>query len=184
MKHLYDPTTREPITGILPASVTLPFKTTPPPEPGAGQYVLASPDGSADDWELIAKEGDEWSLDFHQQAKHAEINQWRDAQEAENLQFEHGGHQWDGGTASKNRMAETLALGNALAALPAGFFWTSAADVDVPMTLTELQALADSMAAARGLRGFEIHSRQRQMKADVVALDTIEAVQSYVIGWL
>lgn len=162
--------------------MTLPYKLTPPPEATEGQYVLATPDGS-NDWELIAKEGDEWSLDFHQQAKHAEINAWRDDQEDANLLFEHGGHQWDGSTASKNRMAETLALGDALGSLPAGFFWTSAADVDVPMTLAELQALAAAMSAARGLRGFEIHSRQRQMKSDVVALDNIEAVKAYAVGW-
>lgn len=162
--------------------MTLPYKLTPPPEPDAGHYVLAAAT-STEDWELIAKEGDEWSLASHQQAKHSEINSWRDDQEDANLLFEHSGHQWDGSTASKNRMAETLALGDALGSLPAGFFWTSAADVDVPMTLAELQALADAMAAARGLRGFEIHARQRAMKAEVLALGTIEAVQTYAVGW-
>lgn len=145
--------------------------------------MLAAASGT-EDWELIAKEGDDWSLTFHQQAKHAEINSWRDDQEDANLLFEHGGHQWDGSTASKNRMAETMALGDALGGLPAGFFWTSAADVDVPMTLAELQALAAAMSAARGLRGFEIHARQRAMKSEVMALDTIEAVKAYAVGWL
>jgi hypothetical protein len=56
MKWHYDPTTREPITGVLPASVQLPHKTTPPPEPGPGQYVLAKAEGAEGDWELVTDE--------------------------------------------------------------------------------------------------------------------------------
>lgn len=182
MKYYYDPTTMEPITGILPASDGLPFKPTPPPEPAAGQYVLATSDGSAEDWELVAKGGAEWSLSYQQKAKHAEINQWRDKQIAENLLFAHAGHLWDGGADSWARVLETLALADTTG-LPDGFYWTTADNIDVPVTAAEVQSLASAMAAVRGQRGFEIHARRRAMKAEVQALTTIEAVQAYPVGW-
>lgn len=116
-------------------------------------------------------------------AKHAEINTWRDNQERENLLFDHDGQQWDGGVDSKNRMDETLALANALGGLPADFFWTTADNQDIPMDLPTLQALAGALAAARGLRGFDIHARQRQMKAEVAELTNIDAVTAYLVGW-
>ena len=47
MKWYYDPATKEPITGVLPASITLPYKVTPPPEVEQGHYVLA---GDTEDW--------------------------------------------------------------------------------------------------------------------------------------
>ena len=112
-----------------------------------------------------------------------DINKWRDGQEQENILFTHAGRNWDGGTTSKSRMDATLALTKAIGTLPSGFFWTSADDLDIPMNLVELESLAESLYAARGLRGFEIHSRQRQMKAEVEALTTIEALQAYPIGW-
>lgn len=111
------------------------------------------------------------------------INVWRDKQEKTNLLFQHAGHQWDGGTDSKNRITETLELANASGVLPEGFFWTTADNKDIPVTVTELRALADAMIMARGQRGFEIHARQRQMKAEVSALTTVEDVQTYSIGW-
>ncbi|MBU3823468.1 MAG: DUF4376 domain-containing protein [Candidatus Oceanisphaera merdipullorum] len=132
--------------------------------------------------------GTHWQLDpeaitRHKVAKTVLINQWRDQQERENLQFDHAGHNWDGGIDSKSRMDETLALATATGGLPDGFFWTTANNMDVPMDLAALQALASALAAARGLRGFEIHARQRQMKAEVEALPSIAAVQEYVIAW-
>lgn len=57
MKWHYDPTTKEPITGILPASVTLPYKTTAPPKVKVNQYVLAGDDGG-EDWLVVTKPDD------------------------------------------------------------------------------------------------------------------------------
>ncbi|TDW59428.1 uncharacterized protein DUF4376 [Oceanimonas baumannii] len=111
------------------------------------------------------------------------INVWRDMQEKTNLLFEHAGHTWDAGERSKSRMEETLALADATGTLPEGFFWTTADNIDVPMTTTQLQALASAMAAARGQRGFDIHARQRQMKAEVAALTAVADVQAYLVGW-
>ena len=44
MKWYYDPLTKEPITGILPARVTLPYKLTQPPKVNVGHYALAGDD--------------------------------------------------------------------------------------------------------------------------------------------
>lgn len=54
-KWYYDEATREPITGVLPKSVSLPFKETPPPTVSDGQYVLA---GKKPDWVVIDKPDD------------------------------------------------------------------------------------------------------------------------------
>lgn len=129
-------------------------------------------------WQL-----DPAALNRHKSNRITAINQWRNQQEAENLVFTHAGRTWDGGIASKSRMDETLALTKVIGVVPEGFFWTSADDVDIPITLLELESLAEALYAARGLRGFEIHARQRQMKAEVSALTTIEEVQAYPVGW-
>ena len=138
----------------------------------------------ADDiWDTDKWALDPLAIDRHKENKTTEINAWRDQQERKNLQFDHASHNWDGGIDSKSRMDETLALAAALGGLPDGFFWTTANNIDVPMGLTDLQALASALAAARGLRGFEIHARQRQMKAEVDALPSIAVVQEYAVAW-
>ena len=143
--------------------------------------------------ELAPSEDDVWAvngwvldpeaINRHKERKTAAIRSWRGEQERENLLFDHGGYQWDGGIDSKSRMDETLALSGAIGALPDGFFWTSADDVDIPMELVELESLAEALYAARGLRGFALHARQREMKVEVAALTTIEEVQAYQVGW-
>ncbi|EDT0424486.1 DUF4376 domain-containing protein, partial [Salmonella enterica] len=47
----------------------------------------------------------------------------------------------------------------------------------------ELTALEVAMQQNMVLQGFKIHERQRQMKAEVDALDTPEAVRNYRPGW-
>lgn len=112
-------------------------------------------------------------------ALHARINDWRDEQERGVIVFEHAGRSWDGGLHVRTRLQPVLSL----AEMPHGFFWTDAANNDVPMTMPELQALNVAHEAAIVTRGFEIHVRQRAMKSEVAALATIEAAQAYVIGW-
>ncbi|MBU3825197.1 MAG: DUF4376 domain-containing protein [Candidatus Oceanisphaera merdipullorum] len=138
--------------------------------------------GPDDIWGTSSWKLDPAAIDRHKATKAAEINLWRDQQERENLSFEHAGVRWDGGMESKSRMDETLAL-SAIGPLPPGFFWTTASNIDVPMDGAALQNLGNAMAAARGERGFEIHARQRQMKAEVDLLTTIEAVHAYTVGW-
>lgn len=109
----------------------------------------------------------------------AAIDRWRDEQEASSITFEHGGRTWDGGLKTRTRLQPVLSLPE----LPPGFFWTDAANNDVPVTLAELQALHVAHEIAIVQRGFQIHARQRQMKAEVAALQTPDDVRAYVVGW-
>ncbi|ENU7738194.1 DUF4376 domain-containing protein, partial [Salmonella enterica] len=66
------------------------------------------------------------------QEKHAEINAWRDAQESGSITFSLNGHKWDCGKASQTRLTPVVAVAKS-GALPPGFFWTDADNIDVPM---------------------------------------------------
>lgn len=116
------------------------------------------------------------------QAKHAEINAWRDAQENGNILFTLNGHKWDCGKSSQARLAPVVAVART-GALPPGFFWTDADNIDVPVTADELTALEAAMQQNMVLQGFKIHERQRQMKEDVDALTDYNAIQQYVADW-
>ncbi|EJO2705507.1 DUF4376 domain-containing protein [Salmonella enterica] len=116
------------------------------------------------------------------QAKHAEINAWRDAQENGSIIFTLNGHRWDCGKASQTRLAPVVAVAKS-GALPPGFFWTDADNIDVPMTTDELAALEVAMQQNMVLQGFKIHERQRQMKEEVDKLTTIDDVRAYIPDW-
>lgn len=116
------------------------------------------------------------------QAKHAEINAWRDAQENGSIIFTLNGHKWDCGKASQTRLAPVVAVAKS-GALPPGFFWTDADNIDVPMTADELTALEAAMQQNMVLQGFRIHERQRRMKEEVDKLTDYKAIQNYVPGW-
>ncbi|EAS8529846.1 DUF4376 domain-containing protein [Salmonella enterica] len=116
------------------------------------------------------------------QAKHAEINNWRDTQENGSIIFTLNGHKWDCGKASQTRLAPVVAVAKS-GALPPGFFWTDADNIDVPMTADELTALEAAMQQNMVLQGFKIHERQRQMKEEVDKLTDYKAIQDYIIGW-
>ncbi|EMD4188127.1 DUF4376 domain-containing protein [Salmonella enterica] len=117
------------------------------------------------------------------QAKHAEINAWRDAQENGNILFTLNDHKWDCGKASQTRLAPVVAVAKS-GALPPGFFWTDADNIDVPMTADELTALEAAMQQNMVLQGFKIHERQRVMKEQVDNLTDYKAIQGYVVGWV
>lgn len=116
------------------------------------------------------------------QAKHAEINAWRDAQENGNIPFTLNGHKWDCGKASQTRLAPVVAVAKS-GALPPDFFWTDADNIDVPMTADELTALEAAMQQNMVLQGFKIHERQRVMKEQVDNLTDYKAIQGYIVGW-
>ncbi|ECE0793161.1 DUF4376 domain-containing protein [Salmonella enterica subsp. diarizonae] len=116
------------------------------------------------------------------QAKHAEINNWRDAQENGSIIFTLNGHSWDCGKASQTRLAPVVVVAKS-GALPPGFFWTDADNIDVPMTADELTALEVAMQQNMVLQGFKIHERQRQMKEEVDKLTDYKAIQTYAVGW-
>ncbi|EJP5182646.1 DUF4376 domain-containing protein [Salmonella enterica] len=116
------------------------------------------------------------------QAKHAEINAWRDAQENGSIIFTLNGHRWDCGKASQTRLAPVVAVAKS-GALPPGFFWTDADNIDVPVTADELAALEAAMQQNMVMQGFKIHERQRQMKEEVDKLTTIDDVRAYIPDW-
>lgn len=107
------------------------------------------------------------------------VNAWRDEQEAAGIVFEHAGRRWDGGIVVRTRLTPLLSL----PALPPGFFWTDADDVDVPMTAADLAALHAAHEAAIVAQGFAFHVRQRAMKAEIDAIDDADALAAYTPGW-
>ncbi|ECI5662810.1 DUF4376 domain-containing protein [Salmonella enterica] len=115
-------------------------------------------------------------------AKHAEINNWRDTQENGSIIFTLNSHRWDCGKASQTRLAPVVAVAKS-GALPPGFFWTDADNIDVAMTADELSALEAAMQQNMVLQGFKIHERQRQMKEEVDKLTDYKAIQTYAVGW-
>ncbi|EEI8241906.1 DUF4376 domain-containing protein [Salmonella enterica] len=116
------------------------------------------------------------------QAKHDEVNAWRDTQENGSIIFTLNGHKWDCGKASQTRLAPVVAVART-GALPPGFFWTDADNIDVSMTADELTVLEAAMQQNMVLQGFKIHERQRQMKDDIDKLTDYKAIQDYIIGW-
>lgn len=113
------------------------------------------------------------------QTTHALIDAWRDQEENAAIVFTHAGRTWDGGLKVRTRLQPVIAL----PALPSGFFWTDAENNDVPMDVLDIVELNAAHEQAIVTRGFEIHIRQRQMKTEVSALTTAEAVAAYTIGW-
>ncbi|CNH28051.1 DUF4376 domain-containing protein [Yersinia pekkanenii] len=63
------------------------------------------------------------------------------------------------------------------------FLWTDADNNNVPATKELLAALYNDMRQAMVTQGFKIHEHQRQMKEDVVALNSLEGIRAYKIGW-
>lgn len=116
------------------------------------------------------------------EVKKQEINAWRDRQENGSVIFEFNGHAWDGGKASQSRLSPVIAAVQA-GMLPPGFFWTDADNHDVELTTEQLVQLAEAMTQEMVAEGFRIHERQRQMKAEVDALQTLEEIRAYRVGW-
>ena len=119
------------------------------------------------------------SIDDLRERRIDDIGRWRDDEEAADITFEHAGRVWDGGLRTRVRLQPVLSLPG----LPAGFFWTDSANNDVPMSRDDLLALHYAHEAAIVLRGFEIHVRQRVMKAEVLELQTAAELSAYLVGW-
>ena len=112
-------------------------------------------------------------LALAKEAKRAEINAWRAAEEAGGI--DHAGHRWDTDAAARERI---MAVALAGIEPPTGY-WTDADNNDVPMTGEQLRALYGAILALGG----RIHNWQRAMKEEVDALIQINAVKNYPVGW-
>ncbi|WP_368941618.1 DUF4376 domain-containing protein [Citrobacter werkmanii] len=84
--------------------------------------------------------------------------------------------------ASQSRLSPVMAAAQA-GTLPPGFFWTDADNHDVELTTEQLVQLAGAMTQAMVTEGFRIHERQRQMKEEVAALQRLEDIRAYPVGW-
>lgn len=111
----------------------------------------------------------------------AEIGSWRDRQENSLIVFEHAGRRWDGGKVVRDRLRTVISAMKTAGEFD-GFFWTSADNEDVPMTLMDLELLAATHDVAIAMQGNRIHLRQRAMKDAVAAMDEKE-LAAFVPGW-
>jgi len=107
------------------------------------------------------------------EAKRAEINAWRNEQE--NAGFDWGGHTFDSDELSRQRLMAVALAGVA----PANGYWTSADNVDVPVTVDDVRAMYATMIQI----GAEIHDRQRSMKIEIEQMTDADQISNYVVGW-
>ncbi|EEH4116109.1 DUF4376 domain-containing protein [Salmonella enterica subsp. enterica] len=113
--------------------------------------------------------------------KHAEINDWRNAQENANYVFQFNGRNWDYGKATQERLSLSVQMAKANK-LPAGFIWTDADNNDVPVTASELLNLSDAIDQVMFAMGLKIHLRQRRMKEEVDKLTDYKSIRNYVVS--
>lgn len=118
------------------------------------------------------------TLQFFKDAAYKKIEEWRNKQENQTFQFIHAGRQWDAGLITRQRMQPVLGLSQ----LPEGFFWTDAANNDVPMNIESLRQLDAAHEQALVLRGFQIHARQRTMKGSLETM-TRQQLLDFDPGW-
>ncbi|EOA1532045.1 DUF4376 domain-containing protein [Salmonella enterica subsp. enterica serovar Braenderup] len=154
--------------------VWLEFAGNPPPE---GRQRAAGHDGLPC-WVDIPLP----DIEDARRQKHDDINRWRNVQENANYTFTFDNHKWDYGKATQERLTLSVQMAKANK-LPAGFIWTDADNIDVPMTSGELLSLSDAIDQAMFAKGLQIHMRQREMKEDIDKLTTVPAVLAYRIGW-
>ncbi|MEO6147184.1 MAG: DUF4376 domain-containing protein [Sulfuriferula sp.] len=80
-------------------------------------------------------------------------------------------------TGSQDVLSKTLAALTPIGAAPAGFYWADANNMQVPMTLVQLQGLAAAMMS----QGWAAFQHKQTQKAAIRAAITVAAVQ--LITW-
>ena len=120
-------------------------------------------------------ENEQWvqQLTLLQKAKVADVNAWRHREESSLDKVLVNNINWDADTPSRARIESVL---QSEFTPP---FWTDANNVDQPITRTQLKAITTAIAEL----GFNIHARQREMKADITQRTTCESVNDYVVDW-
>lgn len=87
------------------------------------------------------------------------VNRWRDEQEIAGVI--HNTHNWDTTPQSREKISTAILGFQAGIPIPEGFYWTSADDVNVPVSdLSELVGILGAIIQ----RGNEIHQEQRTAK--------------------
>jgi len=113
-------------------------------------------------------------LDLLQDARHSDVNRWRDDQESNSDRLVVVDNiNWNADPTSRDRITSTL-QGDFIPP-----FWTDADNADQSITREKLLAVHTAIVQF----GFSIHARQREMKTEIKALTTIDAVNNYLIGW-
>lgn len=124
--------------------------------------TIAGPNPYSNEWladsdpEVLAYRG--LDLASQKREKHRVINQWRDAAIAAGVT--HNNHVWDSNPQSILLLTATLAAFTAGVPVPAGFTWRTKDNVDVPVGLPELTALARVLIQ----HGFAQHLKARSLK--------------------
>ncbi|EMR0736729.1 DUF4376 domain-containing protein [Citrobacter braakii] len=121
-------------------------------------------------------------LETARTAKRQEIEAWRTEQEAQPHTFEWNDHTWNGGADSMARLAP-VAMAAKVSGARAMLGWSDVSNNSVSLTMKQLKELAGAMAQAMVTEGSRIHERQRQMKDEVAALQTLEDIRAYRVGW-
>lgn len=132
--------------------------------------------------EVAAYKVTEAMLNAAKADKYAEINGWRNRQEAGHYVFAFKGRRWDYGKATLDRLSPSVAMARQNR-LPGEFAWTDADNQDVPMNGSELIAFSEAIEQAMFTKGLAIHLRQRAMKQAVSSLTTLEAIEGYRVDW-
>lgn len=101
-----------------------------------------------------------------------QINAWRDDQRDSG--FEALGYHWDSDSDSRDNLTTVVIAGQGS---PTGS-WTSADDIDVPVTIQDMQIIYGAML----MRGGQIHARQRAMKAALASMTRAELL-AFSPGW-
>ena len=113
-------------------------------------------------------------LDLLRESKRVEINAWRNAEESKTDQVVVVGDvTWNADPFSRARIESTIQSSY----IPP--IWTDANDIDQSITREALIAIHTAIVQ----QGFTIHARQREMKAELLALETIDELNNYIVGW-
>ncbi|MDG3089132.1 DUF4376 domain-containing protein [Vibrio hannami] len=116
-----------------------------------------------------------YDIDEVRQAKHAAINLWRDAEyNSESATVTVDDIPYDADPASLSLIEGYVTAGYA------PDYWIDANNDEVrPFTLDVLKAVHVKIMSHKNA----IHARQHTMKAEIAALNTVEEIQTYAIGW-
>ena len=111
----------------------------------------------------------EYGADYLRELKLAEVNNWRDSQLTQPVEY--SGHVFDFDQASQFRVLAVVMSG---AGSPTGF-WTTADNIDVPADHDFMLGLYTAMVT----KFSTIHAAQRSMKNELIAMQSNADIAAY-----